>query len=56
MNFGIAVMIVLAVWALLSIAVSVTIGRVAGFRDDQVTPQLPDVRELAGRERERVAS
>jgi len=56
MNFGIAVMIVLAVWALLSIAVSVTIGRVAGFRDDQAAPQLPAVHELAERERERLAS
>ncbi|HEX4491212.1 MAG TPA: hypothetical protein VH914_08425 [Acidimicrobiia bacterium] len=33
MNFGIAVLVVLGVWAVVSIVVSVTIGSLAEYRD-----------------------
>jgi hypothetical protein len=35
MNFGIAVLIILAVWAVVSIVVSVTIGSLADYRDSE---------------------
>jgi hypothetical protein len=35
MNFGIAVLIGLAVWAIVSIVVSVTIGSLADYRDSE---------------------
>jgi hypothetical protein len=33
MNFGIAVLIVLAIWSVVSILVSVTVGSLADYRD-----------------------
>ena len=35
MNFGTAVLVIIGVWALVSVAVSVTIGGVAGYRDSE---------------------
>lgn len=58
MNFGISVLTVLGIWALLSIVVSVTVGRVAASRDDRAVRAFLPPRALADREddRERVAS
>lgn len=59
MNFGIVVLIVLGSWALLSIAVSVTIGGVTAFRDgDEAAWRFPErsERDDRGPDRERIAS
>jgi hypothetical protein len=50
MNFGIAVLITLAVWAVVSIVVSVTVGSLADYRDSERFHFVDRVDETADEE------
>jgi hypothetical protein len=56
MNFGIAVLLVLAVWSVVSILVSVTIGSLADYRDSEHFHLVEQDEADARAERDRIAS
>ena len=56
MNFGIAVLVVLAVWAVVSIVVSVTIGGLASYRDSDRFRFVETDKAAREDQRDRIAS